>query len=43
VTDLAAFSVTAHVMSETVSQPVQPVKVAPGAGTAMSLTTVPLS
>src|SRR5207245_6168283 len=43
VTDLAAVSVTVHLLLDTVSQPLQPVKVDPGSTTAVSTTTAPLS
>ena len=43
VTDLDAFMVTEQVVPETVSHPLQPVKVDPVAGVAVRVTTVPLS
>ena len=42
VTDRAALMVTVQVAPETVSQPLQPVKVDPPAGVAVRVTTVPL-
>src|SRR5438552_4149108 len=42
VTDLAAVSVTVHLLLDTVSQPLQLVKVDPGSTTAVSTTTAPL-
>ena len=43
VTDLATFMVTVQVAPETASQPVQPVRLDPTAGAAVSVTTVPTS
>jgi len=43
VTDLAAFMVTVQVAPETVSHPLQLVKLDPVAGVAVRVTTVPLS
>jgi len=43
VTDLAAPMVTVQVAPETVSHPLQPVRVDPVAGAAVRVTTVPLS
>jgi len=42
VTDLAALMATVQVVPETVSQPLQPMKVEPKAGVAVMVTTVPL-
>jgi len=42
-TDLTALMVTVHVEAETVSHPVQPRKVEPRAGEAVSVTAVPLA
>jgi hypothetical protein len=41
VTDLARFMATVQVVPDTVSQPLQPVKVERNAGEALSVTTVP--
>ena len=43
VTDLAAFMVTVQVAPETVSQPLQPLKLDPVPGVAVRVTTVPTS
>ena len=43
VTDLAAFILTVQVAPETASQPVQPLKLDPVAGVAVSVTAVPTS
>jgi hypothetical protein len=42
-TDLTALMVTVHVEPETVAHPVQPMKVEPRAGEAVSVTAVPLA
>jgi hypothetical protein len=41
VTDLARFMATVQVVPDTVSQPLQPLKVERNAGAALSVTTVP--
>lgn len=43
VTDLTAFMVTVHVVSETASHPSHPVKIEPRAGVAVNATVVPLT